>query len=175
MMRKFLAILVAMLLLIPAAGTAETDLSAMTDEELVQLRDAANLELAARHPAEGPLATWEMEGCRIDLIAVERGVDRDNNPGFSLRFAFTNTGTETSTYIHYAQAYIYQDGVECEWAFVNGADSSTQFTRVQPGGTFDGVIYGFLPNSDSATIDIEITAASYPYQSAGTFTVKLPD
>ena len=69
MMRKFFVVLVAMLLLIPAAGTAETDLSAMTDEELVQLRDAANLELAARHPAEGPLATWEMEGCRIDVIA----------------------------------------------------------------------------------------------------------
>lgn len=175
MMRKFLAILVAMLLLIPAAGTAETDLSAMTDEELVQLRDAINVELAARTPTEGALATWELESCRIELTDIRVGTDDTLGSAIVLRFSFTNTGTEPAYFSYFANVCVYQDGVQCQSEYFENPNSYDAHTRVLPGGTFKDAICLAVANSDTPSITIEILGARYPYESAGMFTIALPE
>lgn len=172
-MKKFFALLL-ILAALPLIAHADADLAAMSVDELRQLRDAANIELANRCPIEGPLASWTLPECRIDLLRIDLGTDRDGNPAFSPVFAFTNLGTETNSMLHYAYIYVYHGGVECEWAFVNDSSSSLQMKKVQPGGTFDGVVCGYSFNGDSKTIDVEITMGGYPYTSFGTITVPLP-
>ena len=173
-MRKMLVVLMVALVL-PLTALADSDLTTMSAEDLYQLRDEINLELASRCPVDGALASWDVPGGRIDLIELLRGTDRNGLPAVSLRLAFTNTAPEVSTFIHCAKIYVYQSGSECEWAFINGSDSGLQFTRVQPGCTFDGVICGYILKDDSATIDVEICEPQYPYPTAGMYTIALPD
>lgn len=174
-MKKFFALLL-ILASLPLIAHADADLAAMSVDELQQLRDAINLELASRAQLpDGTLASWTVEDGRIDLLRIDRGTDRDGNIGFSMVFAFTNLSADTSHFSHNASVVVYQGGVACKWAFINGTDGILSSTRVRPGGTFDGVICGYKFNDDSATIEVELTEPNYPFKSLGIFTVALPD
>ena len=72
-MRRIVAALVA-LLMCQAVALADPDLAAMSVDELRQLRDAVNLELAARCQDDGALASWDTPAAHVELLRVEKGL-----------------------------------------------------------------------------------------------------
>ena len=172
MARFTAAFLVFLLLAAPALG--DPQLQQLSTEELVALRDQISLELAARSASADALASWEVEGGRVELLSIQRGLDRDGVPSFSLVFALTNLSNEPATFYSFVKDNIYQDGYECDWTFVNGSDGMLASKKILPGGTFANIIRGYKINAETPDIVIELTRSSYPYDSFGFRTVTFP-
>lgn len=177
-MKKALAVLL-LALLIPSFALADTDLSSMPVDDLRQLRDDVNLELASRCSLPDVLATWNTTLARVDLLSVRRGVADDGKSGIVLVFAYTNTSTEIDNFRANHWIYVYHDGVSCErLTRLDGVliNAESWSCKVMPGRTLATMEWFFLLSGTEKTIDVEIEdRAKRPAQSAGIVTILLPD
>lgn len=87
-MKKLLSVIMVVCIIMSFA-IAEMDLSAMTDEELYQLRTRINLELAERNVREENII---FENDDILLYSMNKGSDYSD--GYHLKVAFVNKSDE---------------------------------------------------------------------------------
>lgn len=176
-MKKFLCFLLAILML-PAAAFADADLSAMSVDELRQLRDAVSLELASRCQADGALASWDSTFAHVDLLSIRRGVTDDGTPGVALVFAYTNTSEDVDTFRSHHWVTLYHDGAECATVIrLDGelGNNETWGFKVLPGRTLKTMQWFFVLSGTENVVDVEIVDREVPSKSAGIITVALPD
>ena len=175
-MRKLIAVVLALLL--SAAALAEADIFSMSTDELVQMRDLINLELASRTQTEGVYATWDTTTAHVELNNMERGLDKDGQPVISLVFAYTNTTEQTDNFRNNHWVNVYQNGVECDTTIYMDDElvkTDNWSKNVQPGATLKEMRWFFVIPEDTDTIDVEIEDRAEKTRSAGVFTVVLPD
>lgn len=136
-MRKFVLILLAFLVAFSAA--AESDVAAMSTDDLVSLRDAINHELAQRSQSGEDIQVVDVDGMLISIDSVYVGTGRDDAPAICVLFNITNTADKSYKAIDDLGCDILQNGVPLENSFFrsdsyNGPsaiDSST--TVIAPG------------------------------------------
>lgn len=177
-MKKIFCIMLVFFML-PAVAMAEADLAAMSVDDLRQLRDAVNLELAARCQADGALASWDSTLAHVDLISMRTGLTEKGEKAVALVFSYTNTSQDVDNFRAHHWVTVYHDGVECDRAiFLDGelVGNDSWGKKVQPGSTLKAMQWYFVLSGESKTIDIEIEdRATYQTQSAGIITIALPD
>lgn len=174
-MKRVLLILLSALLFLSSSLAESVSIEAMSDEELRLLRYQISLELASRNPQEAPIATWDMEKGRIDLVEVRRGVDRNGNPGVSFTFSYTNTTDELNGIMSIIRPECYQSGVQLEDEVVNESWTDTISKKALPGATVHGCMYGFTLIDDSPTVDIRFPASYVDHSMDKLVTVQLQD
>lgn len=175
-MRKLIAVI--LVLMLSAAAMAESDIFSMDTDELVQLRDLINLELASRTQTEGAYASWDTTTAHVELHSMERGLDKDGQPVISLVFAYTNTTDQTDNFRENHWVKVYQNGVECDRTIYMDdqlVNTDNWSKNVQPGATLKEMRWFFVIPEDTDTIDVEIEDRAGSFKSAGVFTVVLPD
>lgn len=177
-MKKALCVLLV-LLMMPAAALADADLAAMSVDDLRQLRDAVNLELAARCQAGDALASWDSTLAHVDLVSIRIGLTEKGEKAVALVFAYTNTSAEIDNFRAHHWITVYHDGVECDRAiFLDGelVGNDSWGKKVQPGSTLKEMQWFFVLSGESKTIDIEIEdRTTYQTKIAGIITISLPD
>ena len=72
-MARFTAVLLALLLL-AAPALADLPLPEMATEDLIALRDAISLELAARSASPDALAAWDTATAHVELLSVTQSL-----------------------------------------------------------------------------------------------------
>lgn len=173
-MKRFLVLLVAAFLL-PAAALADFDLSAMSVEELTQLRDAASLELAGR---AGTAAQWDTPSAHVELTDFRRGVGNDGEPVLEVMLKYTNMNTEIDNFRASHWVTLYQDGVEQERSiYIDGelVDVDSWGRKAQPGATLL-MQWVFALSGSSKTVDVEVEyRQSFKAESAGIVTIALSE
>lgn len=175
-MRKLIAVI--LVLMLSAAAMAESDIFSMDTDELVQLRDLINLELASRTQTEGAYASWDTTKAHVDLLDMKRGITDDGLPGLSMLFTYTNNSEETDTFRTNHWVKVYQNGVECDTTIrLDGelVKNESWGKSVQPGATLKEMYWFFVIPEDTDTVDVEIVDRASSSKSAGVFTVVLPD
>ena len=177
-MRKSIILILAALFLLSAAS-AEPDLQAMSTDELTQLRDHVNLELASRSQVgEGVYSAWDSTLAHVELLEMKRGTTDEGLPGVALIFSYTNKGEEIDTFRTQHWIKVYQNGVECDTSIhLDGElmDTGSWGKSVEPGATLKVMPWFFAIPEDTDTIDIELVDRASPSKTAGIFTVVLPD
>ena len=174
---RLLSLLLALSLLCTAA-MAETDLSALSEDQLRQFLRDVQLELATRTPADGVLATWETDSARISLLSIARGKSYEGGSGLLFTLSYTNLSQQTATFREQHWITVYQHGVELDRTIA--IDGKTGFTdtwskKVQPGATLPALLWAVALPDASDTIDVEIEyRPDFSSQSAGIHTVPLP-
>ena len=132
--KKLMAFVFAFILCIGAvpAFASFIDLSAMSDEELLQLRADIDAELSARSAtpllAGGTLLEGDLGEYHVALTDIQRATGSSNTPCVILSFLFTNNGSDAAAFTMAIAKSVYQNGVECEMALfttpsVNGMKS----------------------------------------------------
>lgn len=179
-LKKFLVcFLLLSLLATAAAAEAPADLSALSVDQLTQLRDAVSLELAARAPADDALGVWVTGSGVVKLLEIRRGTLKDGGPGVALIFSWTNTAEAVDTFRAHQWVTLYHDGVEQETTIMlDGAlvGNDTWGAKVMPGRTLQRMQWFFSLTGTENTIDVEIEdRTGYPTKSAGILTFTLPE
>ena len=176
-MRKLLALLL-ILATLPLIAHADADLAAMSVDELQQLRDAINLELANRAQLPGDAATWSTPVARVELVSITRGVTKDGAACVSVSLAYTNMGTDEDTFRAAHWVRLYQNGVEQDRTTYfddSLVDVDSWSRKAQTGATLL-MQWAFLIPDATTTIDLEVEyRANNQATSAGLITVALPD
>lgn len=150
-MKRFLCVLCVLMLLSPIAIAEKIDLSSMTVEELTDLRDKINEEIAKR-TTDG-YVLYENENIRI--VYVEHKIQNEyyyDNPCCSVHFKVTNKSDKTKNLTPYSTFAQYQNGVSLKVAMlVDGFETSLS---IRAGATAD--IYFVCELKDTKT-DVEVT------------------
>lgn len=177
-MRRIMAALVA-LLMCQVVALADPDLAAMSVDELRQLRDAVNLELASRCQDDGALASWDTPAAHVELLRVEKGLTHESGEGILLIFSYRNMGQDVDYFRASHWVNVYQAGVECERTIaINGEMNivDTWSIKVLPGAESTEMRWAVQLRGESDVIDVEIEdRTAKPWKSAGIVTIALPD
>ena len=176
-MLRFIALLLSCLL-IAAPALADLPLPEMATEDLIALRDAISLELAARSASADALAAWDTATAHVELLSVTRGVTDKGAPGADLVFSYTNTTDAVDNFREHHWVTVYHDGVETvRPIFLNDVliASDAWSYKVLPGYTLKELHwYVELPGTeDTITVEVE-DRSERPWHSAGMFTIQLP-
>lgn len=177
-MRKVLAVALALMLL-PFAALAD-DLAAMTTDELVQLRNAVDLELASRNADDAQ--TVMVDGVAFRLLLAEVGQARDELPGLGIILLANNTGSASMTPLYDLGVTVTQGGrpLETSWVksdnFTSGTVTTSQTAVIAPGAVDMQVFLGFALAGDGERVEITLSrkhtrAGEDPY--CGSFVVDL--
>ena len=157
-MKRFFLVCFAVLLMISTAA-ADVDLSGMSVEELVRLRDAVSLELAGRQAPGDCLASWETRSGRVDLLSISCGTTEAGTRGVCLSFSFTNTSEEIACFRDHHWFDVYHDGIETDRpVMLDGViiDTDGWSRDVMPGRTLEGLTWFCdLPGTEP-TIDVSL-------------------
>ena len=176
-MRTFFPLLLILTLLATPA-LADLPLPEMAAEDLIALRDAISLELAARGASADALASWDTATAHVELLSVSRGVTDAGEPGVDLVFTYTNTSAEVSTFRTSHWINLYHDGVECPTTIrLDGrlVNNETWGSKVFPGRTLREMHWFFVLTGTEPSVTIEVEDRnSYPTRSAGYCDVLLP-
>lgn len=176
-MKLFVTVLLILTLAICPALAAELDLTALSPDELTQLRDRISLELAARASAPDALGVWDTPLAHVELLSIFRGTTDKGEPGVGLRIAWTNMGTEASNFRKNHWVTVYHDGAECPRViFLDGVlvNNDTWGMKVLPGGTLEMQWFFQLTGTqDTIVVEIEDYSGRQTV-SAGFATVALP-
>ena len=174
-MKKFLVAMLLILAVLSPFALAESDLAAMSDDELYQLRDAIDRELASRTSAGDVLGTWDTSVAHVELLEVHAGKTFDGKPGVVLIFSYTNTGSEIDSFSSSIYTKVFANGIQADIAvmiddYILG-DSSLD---VMPGASLQRVplLYSFREEADSIDVYI-IDCSSYEYVELGHLTLSL--
>lgn len=108
-MRKLILILLAILFAFSAA--AESDLPAMTTDELITLRDAINHELALRSAEEAGAQVVDVDGILFTIDSVYLGTGNDDVPAICILFSVSNTSDTSKQLMYDIGCDILQDGM----------------------------------------------------------------
>lgn len=178
-MRKALsAILVALLIPISALGD---DLSAVSTDELVALRNSINQEIASRIDSEGA-QTISVDGIIFRLKAVEISTARDNSRGLGIILLASNPTDASMTPLYDLGVTVTHGGkpLETSWVesehFDSYSVSTSQSAVIAPGAVDMQIFLGFILDGDGEQIEItlsrnHICAGVDPY--CGTFSFDL--
>lgn len=179
-MLKLFSVLTA-LLLIPSAALAGPDLSAMTLDELTQLRLAVDREIASRSGADDLTVT--VDGVVFSFMLAEVGEARDGKPGLGVILLAGNPTDRSMTPLYDLGVTAVRGGVvlDTSWVksehFTSTSVSGSLNAVIRPGASGMQVCLGFILDGEG---DVEITlfrkhirAGEDPY--CGTFFVSLPD
>jgi len=157
-MKRMFILLLAVLLICPCLALGETlDLSQMSDSDLRQLRDQINVELSQRvGSAPDALAAVTIDGCLIEVLAVERTVNYANAPSLLFTYRFTNNSAAATTMLRIASIKMFQNGVQLDSASsIQGVNLNEISKEVKPGGSL--VCYGSIKLQDEENaVDLEI-------------------
>lgn len=161
-MKKLLALLLAFILCGATTALASSiDLSAMTDEELLQLQSEIEAELSARAAfvpkADGMLLAGALGDYDIALTEIRRAVGSGNAPCVILTFRFTNNSDTPQMFLMSIDQTVRQNGVLCEAAIhtIPSVDSLKEIIAVGSGETIEvQTAYGL--NDTESPIEIEL-------------------
>ncbi len=178
-MRKLFALLL-ILTVLPLSAVAEADLSAMSMDDLVQLRDAVNLEIASRNAAEPQTVT--VDGVAFRLMLAEVGQARDDLPGLGIILLANNTGTASMTPLYDLGVTVTQGGkpLETSWVesehFTSRSVITSDTAVIAPGAVDMQVYLGFILDGEGDRVEITLSrehtrVSEDPY--CGTFVVDL--
>lgn len=176
MKKLIIMLLCCSLLSVPAL--ADLPLPEMSTEDLIALRDAISLELAARSvTAEGILGSWDTATAHVELVSVTRGTTDKGQPGLDCLFRWTNTSTAITAFRDKHWVNLYHDGVECPTCILLDGrlvNTETWGSNVFPGRTMQEMHWFFILTGTEDTVVIEIEDRNAASRSAGFVTVALP-
>ena len=107
-MRKFVLILLAFLVAFSAA--AESDVAAMSTDDLVSLRDTINHELAQRSQSGEDVQVVDVEGILFSIDSIYIGTGNDKVPAICVLFNVSNTSDVSKQFGYDMGCDILQDG-----------------------------------------------------------------
>lgn len=179
-MKKFLSLLLA-LLLVPAAALASgLDLSAMTDEELTALRDAVDRELAARSAVE----QVNLDGVLIRMNRAEVGKLKAGGRALIIWLEITNTRDRDFSVFASLGVQAALDGTvlgELSLADVVTLPDGSRFTErdgrlatIAPGAVAVKIGLGYFLPKDAGTVVLDLRENFAPGSFAGSFVFTLP-
>lgn len=178
-MRKALSsILVA--LLVPVFALGE-DLSAISTDELVALRNSINQEIASRVDSEGA-QTISVDGIIFRLQTVEIGTARDDRRGLGIILLASNPTNASMTPLYDLGVTVTHGGkpLDSSWVksehFDSYSVSTSQSAVIAPGAVDMQIFLGFVLDGDGDQIEITLSrkhthAGDDPY--CGTFSFDL--
>lgn len=161
-MRKLLAIILTIIFVLSSSVVfAEgVDFSAMTDDELRNLKEAIDVELATRQAAaalaNGIIAEGDLGDYHVAIMSANRATDYTGSPAVKVTYMFTNNGTATEMFMSVISDMVFQNGVQCEVGIVmDGTDSMASMTNVKPGASIE-VTQAYVLRDTSSPIEIEV-------------------
>lgn len=129
-MRKVFFFLIVFLLVFSAA--AEPDLSAMSTDDLVTLRDAISHELAQRNINADDAQVIDVDGLLFSIDSVYVGTSRDDVPAICILFNVCNTSDSSKKLVNDVGCDILQDGMLLE----GGPFRSDTYSGPSPANSF---------------------------------------
>ena len=183
-MRKFISLLVAILLL-SAVAIAETDISSMTTDALVELRQNIDAELANRFADDSSVQTVTVDGLVFKLERALIGTDREDSPAIAIVFRVSNTTDGSKSMMDDISYNILQNGANLEATYTFKSEDYSGvsaydafFSNIKPGAVDMQLCITGLLNGDGNRIEVDLfnKHASYdeePY--CGTFVVDLSE
>ena len=161
-MKKVLSLIATFILLLAVANaSAESiDFSSMSEEQLRDLRQQIDLELASRYAATGCLADHDFGVFRIQVLGVALSQEtlgaNKGAPAIVVRYKLVNTGEETITFSGYVEEKLFQNGVQLNGgSLIEGTDGKQLTRELQPGAEIE-VAHGFILEDEAASVDILI-------------------
>ena len=181
-MRKFIIMLLIILLAFSAA--AESDLAAMSTEDLIALRDSIDDELSKRNQGTGAIQVVDIDGLMVSINSVFVGTGRNDAPAICILFNVSNTSDKSFTPLYDIGCDILQDGTPLETTFFNSDSytgpsvSDSNNTVIAPGVTDMQYCDAGLLSNDSDSFSIVFSRKHYhagedPY--CGTLSFILSD
>ncbi len=102
---------------------------------------------ATEQPAEAPKYAVTIDG-------AEQTTDYSGNPALVVTYTFTNNSDEATAMLTALRAEAYQDGVQCDIAFVKGVGGDSM-TKVKPGGSTQ--VRSAYALKGASPVEIEVT------------------
>jgi hypothetical protein len=155
-MKRFLA-LILVVLLIPVVSLAQgIDLKSMTDDQLKELAAAIMTEQQTRIQSNsGYLASGTIDDIFVGLKSVKVDKDSNGNKIAILTYDFSHSKDEAASFMFAALTKVFQDGIACETSYYyNGENSMTEIKK----GVMIQVSDAFIIKSNSP-LEIEIAPA----------------
>lgn len=177
MMRRIVIFTLALAALLAFSSASAEDLSAMSSEDLIRLRDQISIELSTREGNEGALATWQTSTAVIKLTQIQHGITGEGKEGVMLTFSYTNTSDVNASFLTTHAIRFYSGGIEQQQeTFFNFSmiDFPTWTAYVMPGRTLQSMPWCYSLNGSETTFDIEIVDLYAPPYTTGeikTFTL----
>lgn len=160
-MRKLLVMIMAIMMLCSTAAMAEgVDFSAMSDDELRELRGAIDVELSNRQAAasmeSGIIAEGDVDEYHVVIVSIELSKDYEDNPAVIVNYLFTNNSKETNSFMVAVSDTVFQGGIELETGMlVEGHDSGAALLDIKPGATIE-VAAAYVLRDTTSPIEIEV-------------------
>lgn len=181
-MRKSIILVLTTLFLFSAA-IAESDLSSMSADDLTQLRQSVDIELARRIQADESAQTIKVGDLTIKLHQVVYGMGRDDRHAVAAVLAVSNASEDTKSLITDVDYNITQNGTLLATSYIN-ADGYTGPTaidsmsaKIKPGAVdMQLAVVGLLEDDGGDRIEIDFFDKKARYNEepyCGTFVIDL--
>lgn len=160
-MRKLLVMFMAIMMLCSTVAMAEgVDFSAMSDDELRELRSAIDVELSNRQAAatmeSGIIAEGDVGEYHVVIVSVAMSKDYKDNPAIVVNYLFTNNSDEADSFMLSVTDTVFQGGIELETGLsVDGHDSGAALLDIKPGATIE-VTAAYLLRDTTSPVEIEV-------------------
>lgn len=139
-MKKFLALILALMCLAAPALAELPDLTQYTEAELRLFCDQINVELAnraiQRKSEEQVLLAGSFDDYHIEILDVEVVPNWQDEPCVLITYRFTNLSDETVPMIRAIEQTVFQGGIECGSATsIPGINLNQTVIEVRPGAS----------------------------------------
>lgn len=177
MMKRIVIFALALAALLAFSTASAEDLSSMSSEDLIRLRDQISIELSTREGDEDALATWQTSTAVVKLTQIQRGFTGEGKEGVQLIFSYTNISDVNASFLTSHAIRFYSGGIEqpMETFFnLSMIDFQTWTAYVMPGRTLQRMPWCYSLNGSETTFDIEIVDLYAPPYTTGeikTFTL----
>ena len=122
-------------------------------------------------PEPEPAAVETKYPTTID--GVRLGEDYDGNPAAIITFTWTNNSDETTSFAASVYPQVFQNGVQCDTAFVMDIDSDKYMSDVRPGGSVQVELAYELEDTSDIEVEVgEFLSFSDDLIASGTFSLQ---
>lgn len=91
----------------------------------------------------------------VTINSATPTTDYDGNPAVVVNYTFTNNSDDTTSMAAAVYAQVFQNGVQCDTAFVTDVDEGGYMSDLRPGASIDvNLAYSVADTSD---IEVEVT------------------
>ena len=163
-MRKIILVMLALLMALPAV--AEQDLTGMSTDDLIALRDSIDDELARRDQVMEPII--DVDGLQLSIDSVYIGTGRDDAPAICILFNASNTSDKSFTPLFDIGCDIIQDGVVLETTYFDSniytgpSVSASNNAVIAPGTQNMKICEAGLLTSDSDHFTVNLSKKHTP-------------
>ena len=160
-MKKFLIVILS-LILAAVPAFADTDLAAMSTEELTQLRLSIDRELASR-AGDGAAQVISVDGVLFRFLLAEVGQARDDHPGLGVILLADNPSEKSMTTQSDLGVTVTHGGVplDISWVvsehFSSSSVSTSQKAVIRPGASGMLVYLGFILDGSGGSVEITLS------------------